>query len=85
MLRQIYSISEDRIGDAIESVVDKCSGPSNVTNLSSIGILLLLRSLLFVFLESKQNYGLQDTLIMEFLDDFGSTNFYNNAFNAFSL
>lgn len=73
------------MGDAIESVADKCSGPSKVTNLSSMGILVFLRSLLFVFLDSRQNCGLQETFIIEFLDDFGSTNFYNNAFNAFSL
>ena len=31
---QIYSISYDKIGEEIESDLDKYSGPSNVTNLS---------------------------------------------------
>jgi hypothetical protein len=75
IFKHIYSISEDKIGDAIESVVDKCSGPSKVTNRSSIGTFVFFRSLLFVFLERRQNCGLHDTFIIEFRDDLGSTNF----------
>lgn len=64
MLMQICSRSDESIGEDIESIkgiysafqtkkspeITKCSGPSNVTNLSYNGILLFVRSLIFVFL-----------------------------------
>lgn len=78
-------MSADRMGEAIESAIDKCSGPSNVLNLSSIFILVFFKSFMLVFLESKQNYGLHDTLIIEFFEFLGSMNFYKSAFKAFSL
>ena len=85
IFKHIYSISADKIGEAIESAIDKCSGPSKVLNLSSIFIFGFFRSFILVFLESKQNYGLQETLIIEFLEFFGSMNFYKRALRAFSL
>ena len=50
-----YSISEDKKGEEMESVVERNSLPSKVTNLSSIFTLLFDISLIFVFLDNIQN------------------------------
>ena len=85
MFKQLYSKSFAKIGEAIESELVRFSFPSNVINLSFIGTLLLFKSYKLVFLQRMQNYGLQFTLITEFLLSLGSLNFCNTAFNDFSL
>lgn len=89
IFKHIYSISADSIGDDIESVYnnkgtknekkkpdsEQYSGPSNVTKRSFNGNFVFFISFIFVFLESKQNCGDQDTFIIELWLFLGSINF----------
>ena len=63
-----YSISELKIGDVIESVFDKYSGPSKVASLSFKVIFSLNKLLIFVFLVTIQNCGDQETFIKAIYD-----------------
>jgi len=66
ILTQSYSKSAESNGELMESDSARYSGPSNVETLSNIANLLSLIVWVFVLRWSRQNYGDQDTLIIEF-------------------